>query len=528
MSPTSIRHEVLYGTRVVRCFAERPPSLDAMFRAIVARHPDRTALVIGPDRPSYRELDAAVERIARNLVSRGLRPGDRVGLLLDNGIPFVQAFLALTRAGLIAVPMNTRQRRPEIAFVLNQCRAAGLILDAAYEENLPAPDEVPDLAHRLAVGGGSATTFDSLLEPANPVDLREIDEQDPLCLLYTSGTTGQPKGAVLTHVGVIHSLIHFRDVWDLREGEVSCLAVPASHVTGLVAIILTTFLVGGTVLLMPAFRARAFLELAAQERMSYALLVPAMYTLCLLDPEFARFDLSAWRIAGFGGAPMPTATIERLARALPDLHLCNAYGSTETTSPCTLLAPGAIHDHPRAVGRVVPCGEVIVVDEAMREVPPGESGELLICGPMVVPRYWDNPEADAKGFVGGYWISGDVGCKGADGYVHVFDRKKDMINRAGFKVYCIEVESVLSHHPDVIEAAVVGAPDPVLGERVHAFVHGTRADADTAAIRAFCAERLSDYKVPDTITLLPEPLPRNANGKIVKTALHELLGRTGR
>jgi long-chain acyl-CoA synthetase len=154
-------------------------------------------------------------------------------------------------------------------------------------------------------------------------------------------------------------------------------------------------------------------------------------------------------------------------------------------------------------------------------VPAGESGELLIGGPMVVPRYWDNPEADAAAFVGGYWISGDVGAKDAEGYVHVFDRKKDMINRAGLKVYCIEVESVLSHHPDVLEAAVIGSPDPVLGERVHAFVHGPRAD--TEAIRAFCAERLSDYKVPDTITLLPEPLPRNANGKILKTALRERL-----
>jgi len=147
---------------------------------------------------------------------------------------------------------------------------------------------------------------------------------------------------------------------------------------------------------------------------------------------------------------------------------------------------------------------------------------------MVVPRYWDNPEADAKGFISGYWISGDVGSKGAHGYVHVFDRKKDMIKRAGFKVYCIEVESVLSDHPDVIEAAVIGAPDPVLGERVHAFVHAASAEADTAAIRAVCAERLSDYKVPDTITLLPDPLPRNANGKNVKTALREMLGRAAR
>jgi long-chain acyl-CoA synthetase len=523
MTATPTRHEVLYGSRVVRCFVDRPPSIDAMFRAVVARAAEREAVVLGATRVTYRELDAAVEQIARNLIRRGLQPGARVGLLLDNGISFFQAFLAAARAGLIAVPMSTRQRRPETAFVLRQCRAEGLIYDAVHEANLPAPDEVPDLVHRFAVGDGSATPFDTLLERTDPVAFPGPNEQDPLCLLYTSGTTGKPKGAVLTHVGTIHSLIHYRDAWGLRDGDVSCLAVPASHVTGLVAIILTTFFVGGTVLVMPAFKASAFLRLAAKERMSFTLLVPAMYNLCLLEPDFAQYDLSEWRIAGFGGAPMPTATIERLAKALPDLHLCNVYGSTETTSPCTLLTPGEIQDHPRAVGRALPCAEVIVVDEARREVPPGESGELLIGGPMVVPRYWDNPEADATAFVGGYWISGDIGSKDSAGYVHVFDRKKDMINRGGFKVYCIEVESVLSHHADVIEAAVVGRPDPVLGERVHAFVHSPRADADIEAIRAFCAERLSDYKVPDTIVVLPEPLPRNANGKILKTALRERL-----
>lgn len=519
MTTIPIRHTILYGTRVVRCYAERPVSIDAVFRAAVARADARTAIVLGEERISYRDLEWAVERVARNLITCGLRPGDRLGLLLDNGLEFIVSFMAAARAGLIAVPMNTRQRRPEIAFVLNQCRAAGMIYDAAHQENLPPADTTPDLEHVFAVGGGSATPFDDLLTDAAPVPFAQIAEDDPLCLLYTSGTTGRPKGAVLTHVGTIHSMIHYREIWNLNEAEIACLAVPASHVTGLVAIILTTFLVAGTVLVMPGFNLRRFLELAAEERMSYTLMVPAMYNLCLLDPEFAKFDLSSWRIAGFGGAPMPDSTIERLAQVLPGLALCNAYGATETTSPCALLAPGEIATRPGAVGRVLPCAEVIVIDDAGREVPPGESGELLIGGPMVVPRYWDDPEADARGFVGGYWVSGDIGSKDSDGFVYVIDRKKDMINRGGFKVYSIEVESVLSHHPMVVEAAVVGSPDPVLGERVHAFVHSTEQTIDAEAIRAFCVERLSDYKVPDTITVLSEPLPRNANGKILKATL---------
>lgn len=523
MTTIPIRHMILYGTRVVRCYADRPNSIDAVFRAAVARAGARTAVVVGEERINYCDLETAVERVARNLIMRGLRPGDRLGLLLDNGLAFIISFMAAARAGLIAVPMNTRQRRPEIEFVLNQCRAAGMIYDAAHEANLPPAGSTPDLGYVFAVGGGSATPFDDLLTDSAPVNFAQIAEDDPLCLLYTSGTTGQPKGAVLTHVGTIHSMIHYREVWKLNEAEIACLAVPASHVTGLVAIILSTFLVAGTVLVMPGFRARRFLELAAKERMSYTLLVPTMYNLCLLDPDFAEFDLSAWKIAGFGGAPMPDSTIERLARVLPGLALCNAYGATETTSPCALLAPGEIATRPGAVGRALPCAEVIVIDDAGREVPAGASGEILIGGPMVVPHYWNDPDANLRSFVGGYWRSGDIGAKDADGFVYVFDRKKDMINRGGFKVYSIEVEGVLSHHPMVVEAAVIGSPDPVLGERVHAFVHSTELTTDAEAIRAFCIERLSDYKVPDTITVQAEPLPRNANGKILKAALRDRL-----
>src|SRR5262249_36693477 len=261
-----------------------------------------------------------------------------------------------------------------------------------------------------------------------------IAEEDVFALLYTSGTTGRPKGAMLTHLGTVHSLIHFQDGMTLRDGDVSVLAVPASHVTGLVAIILTMIQGAGTPVLIPAFKARAFLALAAQTRMTHTLIVPAMYNLCLLDPDFARFDLSHWRIGGFGGAPMPEATIEKLAAMLPDLTLINAYGSTPTTSPVTLLPPGEVGEHGDTVGKALPCADVLVMDDDGREVAPGESGELLIAGPMVIPGYWNNPEADRTAFCGGYWKSGDIGSVDAQGYVRVFDRKKDMINRGGDKI----------------------------------------------------------------------------------------------
>lgn len=527
----AIRQEVLYGNRIVSCFADRPPTLDAMLRDAAAQYADQTALVEGDRRLTYAELDARVTDIAAGLLRAGFTKGERLALLMGNEIEFVVAFLAAARIGMISVPMNTRQRRPEIEFVLNQCQASAVVLDIEFAANMPEPAATPSLRAVYAVGDGGArpddlpkgiTAFETLAHPGADPALPKVDQEDTLCLLYTSGTTGNPKGAMLTNVSVIHSVMHYAWAFGLREGDVAFLSVPASHVTGVVAILLSTIYVGGKTVIMKAFKARRFLELATKERINYTLMVPAMYNLCLLDPEFTGFDLSSWRVAGFGGAPMPQATIDRLRAELPALTLQNVYGSTETTSPVTILPPGAIYTHADTVGQVLPLADIIVVDDEGHEVAPGESGELLIGGPMVVPGYWDNPEGTAKGFTMGYWVSGDIGTKDAEGFVRVFDRKKDMINRGGFKIYCIEVENVLSHHPSVIEAAVVGRPDPVLGEKVHAFIWNEGRSVTESDIKLFCSERLSDYKVPDMVTILPAPLTRNANGKVLKNLLRDL------
>jgi long-chain acyl-CoA synthetase len=517
-----LRRELHYGDRVVRCFADRPKCIDEMFRQVVIRHPDRVALVLDGQRISYRDVDAKVEFIAGNLIACGFEKGERIALLLGNCLEFVYSVLAAARVGIVVVPMNIRQRKPEIEFVLNQCEAACLIYQASLAENVPEPNLVPHLRSSFVVGGTGESSFDVLLTPAQTSRV-DVVEEDVFCLLYTSGTTGKPKGAMLTHLGTIHSVMHYEyGMGLLRDGEISILAVPASHVTGLVANILTMIRVFGSTVLMPTFKARTFLEIAEREGMTHSLMVPAMYNLCLLEPDFLRFGLSRWRIGGFGGAPMPEATIARLAKALPGLALVNAYGSTETTSPATLLPLGD-HEHPDSVGKAVHCADVIVVDDDGREVLPGASGELWIGGPMVVPGYWSNPEANNGSFAGGHWRSGDIGSVDKHGYVRVFDRKKDMINRAGYKVYCIEVENVLANHPGVVECAVVGRADPVIGERVQAFVVPREPIPSEADLRTFCAERLSDYKVPEAITFLSTPLPRNVNGKILKTALREML-----
>ena len=517
-----VRHETHYGGRVVRCFADRPAHIDAMFRAVVARHPQRDALVLGAERITYETLDEKVEAVAGNLAQRGFRKGDRIALLLGNCFAFVTTVLAAARVGIIIVPMSTRQRAPETEFILTQCEAAGLIYQGDLAEHLPARAALPHLRECFVVGDGPGKSFAELTAPCR-APASSIAEEDVFALLYTSGTTGRPKGAMLTHLGTVHSLMHYEQGMALRDGEVSVLAVPASHVTGLVAIILTMLRVGGCTVLLPAFKARNFMEVAVRERMTHTLMVPAMYNLCLLDPDVARFDLSAWRIGGFGGAPMPQATIGRIAAAWPALTLVNVYGSTETTSPVTMLPLGEAATRADTVGKALPCADVIAMDDDGRAVAPGTSGELWIAGPMIVPGYWQNPDADGSAFCGGYWKSGDIGSVDADGYVRVLDRKKDLINRGGYKVYCIEVESVLARHPGVVECAVIGRPDPVLGERVHAVVVARDTGVTEPELKRFCAENLSDYKVPDTIAFLPDALPRNANGKVQKTALRETL-----
>jgi acyl-CoA synthetase (AMP-forming)/AMP-acid ligase II len=495
-----------------------------MFRETVARHPGGEALAHGDVRVTYAALDAAVDAVAGNLAAQGFRKGDRLGLLIGNRLEFVYALLAAARIGVIAVPMNIRQRRPEIDFVLNQCEATGLIYEAHLAEQIPDRAAVPSLRRVFVIDATDDSAFALLMNPARPPAC-DIAEEDVFCLLYTSGTTGRPKGAMLTHLGTIHSVLHFAHGFALSERDVTILAVPASHVTGVVAVLLSMLRAGGLTVMMSAFRARAFLELAQRERMTAALIVPAMYNLCLLEPGLAQFDLSAWRLGSFGGAAMPEATIAGLARLLPGLTLVNVYGATETTSPATMLPPGEIANHADTVGQALPCADVIVVDDEGRELPPGTSGEIWVAGPIVVPGYWANPDADRDGFTRGFWRSGDIGSIDTQGYVRVFDRKKDMINRAGYKVYCIEVENVLAHHPAVVECAVVGRPDPVLGERVQAFIVAGDPQPTAAALQAYCAERLSDYKVPDIVTFLRDPLPRNANGKILKSVLRQGVGK---
>ena len=521
-----MRHEAQHGDRVVRCFMERPAGLYAMFTASVARHPTSDALVAEGRRWSYAECERASARLAARFGTQGIQRGDRVVLLVGNRPEFVIALLALQRIGAIAVPVGIREQRPGLTYIVQQCGACGIVADCELAERVPDAVECAQLRLRFIVGAAPdqlsmqrlllASDRDDAAAATPPVD---CTEHDTAVILYTSGTTGNPKGAMLTQSNIVHSALHYQACMRLDATDRSALAVPASHVTGLIAVIAAMLQVGGAIVIVPTFKAESFIALLGAERVSHTLMVPAMYQLCLLHPSFAAADLSSWRTGGYGGAPMPVATIDALIARLPQLTLINAYGATETTSPATMMPAGLTRDHADSVGVALPAVDIRVMDDDGREMPPGETGELWIGGPMVVPGYWANEQATAASFTAGYWHSGDLGSVDAHGFVRLFDRKKDMLNRGGYKVYSVEVENVLMAWPGVVEAAIVARPCPVLGQRVHAVLHAPGAPRDEAAIAAFCRERLADYKVPESFTWSDDPLPRNANGKLMKRLL---------
>ena len=516
------RFEAHYGDRVVRCFSERPASVYAMLLDAVQRNPDGDAIICGDSRITYRDLLDLSSRMAAGLAARGIAAGDRVALLLGNRNEFVITLFAVARLGAITVPLSIREQTPGLAYMLNDCAAALVVHEADLGDRLPAAAEVPSLRVRVSVGAcAGSEEFTALLAADPGPAIAEVNEEDTAAIMYTSGTTGKPKGAMLTHLGIVHSSMHYQLAMGLTSVDSSIAAVPLSHVTGLVALITTMVRSACKLVIMPAFKAADFLALAARERMTHTLMVPAMYNLCLIQPDFDRHDISAWRVGAYGGAPMPVATIVTLAQKVPSLTLMNCYGSTETTSPATLMPQGQTTLHNDTVGINLVCAELRVMDDNGRELPPDQLGEIWIKGPMVVKGYWNNPAETADNFTGGFWHSGDIGSIDANAYVKVVDRKKDMINRGGYKIYTIEVENALYSHAAVQECAVVAKPCPVLGERVHAFVSLRRSDVSTDELRAHCKSRLSDYKVPESFTLTTEPLPRNANGKLMKRAMRD-------
>lgn len=519
------RFERHFNDRILPCFPDRHGSVQSMFQVALSAAPDQEAYVCDDIRVSYREFGEQAGRVAAGLQRLGVKPGDRVMLVLRNGPEFMQALFGTLWLGAIAVPVNAREQSPGLGYIMEDCKPAALVTEPDLLERV-RNSEAGQRQQNVFIAGDEPVTgaepFGALLAGEHtPPPLASPAEEDTAVILYTSGTTGRPKGAMQTHLNICHTVVLWQLCLELEEGERTILAVPGSHVTGLMAMVFSMVNMKGCAVLMREFEPGRFNELAARERMTSTVLVPAMYKLCLMRANFDELDLSAWRVGVYGGAPMPEATILEFGERLPGLKLMNAYGATETCTLVTAIPPEQQLAHLDSIGLVAPTARILVMDEQGREVAPGETGELWISGPTVIPGYWQDPERTAENFTGGFWQSGDIGSVDSEGYVRIFDRKKDMVIRGGYNIYTIEVENAITYHPAVTECAVVGQADPVLGEKLHAYVYTTDDGLTEEQVRDHCRARLADYKIPDFVTLSYDPLPRNANGKLVKRALRD-------
>jgi acyl-CoA synthetase (AMP-forming)/AMP-acid ligase II len=424
--------------------------------------------------------------VAGGLKAAGLGRGDRIALRLANGVDWCVAFFGIQMLGAIAVPVNTRFSDAEVAYVLTDSGSRFVFLP-----NRPLPDGAPFVRDDLT-----------------PTDVAAI--------FYTSGTTGFSKGAMLTHEGFLSNTETCRRVGLMpRSGEVrSLVSVPLFHVTGCNSQLLATSESGGTTVIMRSFDVQTFLGTIEAEAIDATLSVPAIYWRAINHPSFRDHDTSSMRWVGYGGAPIAPDLVERVIEAFPNAHVVNAFGLTETSGVATCLPHEYARLRPESVGLAAP-----VVDLALADAI-GDVGELLVRGPNVVPGYWNNPVASSEALVDGWLRTGDIARIDGDGFVQILDRKKDLINRGGEKVHCVEVEDALAAHPAVFEAAVMGVPDAMMGERVGAVVvlkpgqHAAVGDL-LACVRT----RLADYKTPQYVVLQSELLPRNPGGKILKKVL---------
>jgi len=532
--------------RTVRVWKNAPADL----RAVLAQSltfGDRDFLVYEETRLTYDEHYAQVARLAHLLRTRfGVEKGDRVAIAMRNYPEWSVAFFAAAAIGAIVVPLNAWWTGAELAYGLNDSGAVLLIADSERAARLVPAREGLDLRAVLVARGladGALSLDDELATVPEQSALPAVDLEpdDPATIFYTSGTTGFPKGAFGSHRNICNNVLSvgFAPARVLvRRGEALpdpetvpqraiLLSVPMFHVTGCHSVLVAGAFGGAKVVLMHRWDPEDALRLIAAEQVNVFGGVPSMAWQVLESPAFSKYDTSSLEGVSYGGAPAAPELVETIGAAVPVAEPGNGWGMTETSSVATHIVGAEYRAKPQSVGRPVAVCDVKTVDDDGQNAPAGQLGELMIAGPNVVKGYWNKPEATAAAFVGGWVRTGDIGWIDEEGFVHVVDRAKDMIIRAGENIYCVEVENVLFEHDAVIDAAIIGLADRILGEEVGAVVQVKPGETLTAAaLIEYAAARLAAFKVPIAVEIRSEPLPRNANGKILKDLLREQFQRT--
>ncbi|PKK14938.1 MAG: long-chain fatty acid--CoA ligase [Thermomonospora sp. CIF 1] len=497
--------------------------------------PDQAALRFEGRTTTWRQLRDRVHRLANALARRGVGFGDRVALLTGNRPEFIEAMLAATRLGAIAVPVNFRLTAPEIAYVLENSEAKLMVADGLADR--PARQAVEQIGHDLTVVTVSpsepwpqAEAYEDLIAETGPDhDPVDVPESSPALIMYTSGTTGRPKGAVLSHQNLhAQALTIIRAFGWVDDGEVNLVASPLFHI-GAIGSVVPALLIGATIVIAPTrpFDSGEILDLLEGEKVTTVFLVPTQWQALCDDPSVPKRDLSALRVMSWGAAPASDTLLRRMAEVFPHASNVALFGQTEM-SPVTCVLQGK--DALRklgSVGRPVPTVAARIVDSDMNDVPVGEVGEIVYRGPSLMEGYWRNPEATAEAFRGGWFHSGDLVRADEEGFIYVVDRVKDMIISGGENIYCAEVENVLAGHPAIAEVSVVGRPHPHWGETPVAFVvlRDPQTTLTIEELREWASGKLARYKLPTSLEII-DVLPRNASGKVLKPVLRERLTKS--
>lgn len=502
-----------------------PGSLVEAFRAAARANPQAVAVSFGGRATTYAALEAGSDRVAAALAARGVKPGDRIGLYCINSDAFVLAYFGIVKAGAVVVPVNLLLNPKEVAFILDDAGARGLIYFEAFAQSVQQlKPQVRSLEFAVCIGAQNPlgdSPFASLLSTDGPCPRPPVNPgEDLAAIIYTSGTTGRPKGAMLTHRNLASNVQSVLAALHFEPGrDVVLVVLPMFHAFAATAAMLSPLLAGCTIVPLPKFDPAQSADAIQAAGATIFMGVPSMYNLLLRLPAEYTEKLASLRFAISGGAAMPVEIMrqfeERFGKALYE-----GDGPTEC-SPVTCVNPIGGRRKPGTVGLPVPGVEMKIMDEQGRELPRGQIGELCVRGANVMKGYWKLPAETAEAFFGEWFRTGDLGTEDEDGYFSIVDRKKDMIIVNGMNVYPRIVEELLYRHPAVREAAVIGEPDDLHGEVPVAFVSLKEGAAATEAqVRAFCRESLGRHEVPRRVVFLPD-LPKNAAGKIMKRELRK-------
>ncbi|MFD9669529.1 class I adenylate-forming enzyme family protein [Rhodococcus sp. NPDC059968] len=487
------------------------------------RHPDRTALIFEGNERTYQDLNSEINRYAHALSSLGVSKGDRVAVMSPNSDRYVLAMYAAYKLGAIFVPLNPRATSRELRYMLDDSGASVALLGpgvADAVEGLRRFEPLTSAPQLLYLNESEAAS--SIAEIVRQMPDTEPDtdvsEEDDCIILYTSGTTGLPKGALFDH----HRMLwvgHSMSSLGVNSSDRILHVAPMYHCAELALLVLAGFSMGCTHVILPAFEPNAVVDALEQHRISVFLGVPTMYQLMMTLPDLGERELSAWRLGFFGAAPMPPSAVAKLVATLPGVGFFQLCGQTEGGPTGIYSTPEEVRARPDATGRwPLFNAEVRLVDPDGNDVAVGETGEMIVRGETLMKGYWNKPEATADTIRDGWLHSGDLAVRDADGYITIVDRTKDMIITGGRNVYSVEVENALAGHPDVLDVAIVGRPDDTFGETIVAVVTPvTGCDMTLAELREFASEYVSDYKLPRDLVI--RDIPRNPSGKILKHVL---------